>query len=185
MLNALHNTVRSSTNILIFRRGQLGHGELEPQPNPRLVQHLDGIKIIRVAAGGWHCAALSEDGDVYTWGWNSNGQLGFFNNEITKDEQLKDEHFDSVSVLAIPRVVDIGNNELKVGNIACGIRHTIAFLEDGSLYGTGMNKYYQLGNRVEPVESICQMTLLAKNLGKLDKIDVMCGPYCTAYIMRD
>lgn len=29
-----------------------------------------------IACGGWHCAALSTTGEVYTWGWNRFGQLG-------------------------------------------------------------------------------------------------------------
>lgn len=36
---------------------------------------LDGMKIIKIAAGGWHSAAISEFHDLYMFGWNESGQL--------------------------------------------------------------------------------------------------------------
>ena len=31
---------------------------------------------MQLASGGWHNLALTESGDVYSWGWNESGQLG-------------------------------------------------------------------------------------------------------------
>jgi len=56
-------------------RGQLGHGTLTNEDSPRLVMALDGMKIIKIAAGGWHSAAISEFHDLYMFGWNESGQL--------------------------------------------------------------------------------------------------------------
>jgi len=56
-------------------RGQLGHGTLASEESPRLVMALDGMKIIKIAAGGWHSAAISEFNDLYMFGWNESGQL--------------------------------------------------------------------------------------------------------------
>jgi len=56
-------------------RGQLGHGTLANEDTPRLVMALDGMKIIKIAAGGWHSAAISEFHDLYMFGWNESGQL--------------------------------------------------------------------------------------------------------------
>jgi len=56
-------------------RGQLGHGTLASEERPRLVMALDGMKIIKIAAGGWHSAAISESHDLYMFGWNESGQL--------------------------------------------------------------------------------------------------------------
>lgn len=77
---------------------------------PTLVKALDGIKISAIAAGGWHSCAVSEEGDLYTWGWNSNGQLG-----------IGDEY----SVMATPHVVDFDDDQVNVVKVACGSRHTI------------------------------------------------------------
>lgn len=35
-----------------------------------------GEKIVKVLAGGIHSAALTESGNLYTWGCGSNGRLG-------------------------------------------------------------------------------------------------------------
>ena len=56
-------------------RGQLGHGTVTGELEPRLVLALDGLRIIKIAAGGWHSAAISESHDLYMFGWNESGQL--------------------------------------------------------------------------------------------------------------
>ncbi|XP_068414129.1 RCC1 domain-containing protein 1 isoform X3 [Eschrichtius robustus] len=42
------------------RHGQLGHGTLEAEPEPRLLQALQGLTMAEVAAGGWHSLCVSE-----------------------------------------------------------------------------------------------------------------------------
>jgi alpha-tubulin suppressor-like RCC1 family protein len=56
---------------------QLGHGATENCPLPTRVDALDGIDhgMREVACGTWHTAAVSSQGDVYTWGWGPDGQL--------------------------------------------------------------------------------------------------------------
>ncbi|NWI58788.1 RCCD1 protein, partial [Calyptomena viridis] len=44
------------------RHGQLGHGTLESDPQPRLVEALAGVAMQAVAAGGWHSASVSGEG---------------------------------------------------------------------------------------------------------------------------
>jgi len=56
-------------------RGQLGHGSLASEESPRLVMALDGMRVVKIAAGGWHSAAISEFHDLYMFGWNESGQL--------------------------------------------------------------------------------------------------------------
>ena len=56
-------------------RGQLGHGTLVAEEKPRLVQALDGMRIKKIAAGGWHSAVISQYDDLYMFGWNESGQL--------------------------------------------------------------------------------------------------------------
>ena len=57
-------------------RGQLGLGDVLPRAEPQLVPGLAGLPVAAVACGGWHSLALSVCGDVYSWGWNRDGQLG-------------------------------------------------------------------------------------------------------------
>ncbi|KAK3094558.1 hypothetical protein FSP39_003386 [Pinctada imbricata] len=58
-------------------RGQLGHGNLENVESPKLMEGLVGVTMVTMAAGGWHSTAISDLGDLYVWGWNESGQLGF------------------------------------------------------------------------------------------------------------
>lgn len=37
---------------------------------------LQGKKIISIATGSLHCVACSDEGEVFTWGDNDEGQLG-------------------------------------------------------------------------------------------------------------
>ncbi|CAM9808914.1 unnamed protein product [Ectocarpus sp. 6 AP-2014] len=47
------------------------------QGMPRKVSGLGRSPAVQVAAGAWHGMALTEDGEVFTWGHNASGQLGF------------------------------------------------------------------------------------------------------------
>jgi len=57
-------------------RGQMGNGFTESACQPLVVDTLDPLRFSSVCAGGWHCVALSRDGDLYAWGWNESGQVG-------------------------------------------------------------------------------------------------------------
>lgn len=114
-------------------RGQLGHGDLDDKLEPTLIDALAGLKISHIAAGGWHSCALSQDKVLYTWGWNSNGQLGLAKNEGDK----------TVSVMATPQLIDINGDDLNVFKVAAGTRHTIVLLGSYSQYHY---KYYSFGN---------------------------------------
>nr|CAH7745531.1 unnamed protein product [Callosobruchus chinensis] len=141
-------------------RGQLGHGSLNDEPEPVLVEALAGLKIVQISAGGWHSCAVSKDGDLYTWGWNGSGQLG-----------VCDKTENQYQVLATPTPVNFSENVLKV---ACGSRHTIVLLENKELYGCGWNKYRQLKNcEQESFSTFVKM----RSFENEDIIDIKCGPW--------
>lgn len=54
----------------------MGHGTDEHIRRPKKVIALQGKRIISIATGSLHCVACSDDGDVFTWGDNDEGQLG-------------------------------------------------------------------------------------------------------------
>jgi len=56
------------------------------------VDALAGLRVMLIAAGGWHSAAVTECGDLYTWGWNQSGQLGFPMGEVRNCLGLKVKH---------------------------------------------------------------------------------------------
>lgn len=60
--------------------GQLGLGDLEERATPHAILHkFTRSKIARVAAGARHSLALTEGGDLFSWGGNECGQLGYEN----------------------------------------------------------------------------------------------------------
>ncbi|XP_071556273.1 RCC1 domain-containing protein 1 isoform X2 [Temnothorax nylanderi] len=146
-------------------RGQLGHNDLENCDNPKLIEALAGLKVMQISAGGWHTAVVTDQGDLYTWGWNSNGELGI----ESKDKKVH----------AVPTLVDFKNDsgeniEINVKKVECGNSFTICLTgkinllhtdakilikvvfprrkmtfvfssDDGFFWGCGSNKYGQLG----------------------------------------
>lgn len=120
--------------------GQLGLGsEVHHSEVPARVvtDNDDGIgdRIpVAISAGESHNLVLLDDGSVYAWGLNDQWQLG---TGVGGNGYL-------------PRAVltdnDGGIGGRKVIAVAAGRRHSLAVLEDGSVYAWGQNDYGQLGN---------------------------------------
>ncbi|XXG46537.1 hypothetical protein AAC387_Pa02g1355 [Persea americana] len=89
------------------------------------------VKIIQVSCGEHHTAAISESGDVYTWGLGSMGQLGHCSLQFGDKELL-------------PRRV-VALDGIFVKDISCGGVHTCAVTAKGALYAWGGGQAGQLG----------------------------------------
>ncbi len=59
-----------------WERHQLGHGDCEPQFSPKRIEELRGVKVVEVEAGAGFSIALSDGGELYSWGRGNCGQLG-------------------------------------------------------------------------------------------------------------
>ena len=108
--------------------GQLGIGKsgIETSESiPNLIQTLDSC--ISIAAGYGHSVALKKDGTVWTWGFNSSGQLGD-GTEIDRNQ---------------PAIVPGLSNIIS---IAAGDYHTVALKNDGTVWTWGDNPFGQLGD---------------------------------------
>ncbi|KZS07808.1 putative RCC1 domain-containing protein 1 [Daphnia magna] len=157
-------------------RGQLGHGSVESSEYPQEIEMLGGIKIVQIAAGGWHSCALSESGDVYVWGWNESGQLGLPCRNLS-DSYCKSN--ECVSIQSEPRLLDhampFSLDEVYVTSIACGARHTAVTLDDKSGWSWGWNGCGQLGtgDRRSHDAPVCVIQDVEK---------VMCGAWSTAWL---
>ncbi|XP_072386929.1 E3 ubiquitin-protein ligase HERC2 [Diabrotica undecimpunctata] len=91
---------------------RLGHGTGDHVRRPKKVAALQGKKIICIATGSLHCVACSDEGEVYTWGDNDEGQLGD----------------GSTNAIHRPRLVThLQSNVKKITNVACGSAHTLAW----------------------------------------------------------
>ena len=151
--------------------GQLGHGDTEDQLAPRRVPAagFNGERVVMVAAGRMHTAALSEAGHVYTWGDGGVGQLG---------------HDDWNSHRA-PRRVEPGRfGGERVVFVAAGGNQTVAVTAGGRLYTWGYGGHGRLGhgdtgNRLVP-------TLVgAGAFGGSAVVMAACGSFHTLVVTRD
>jgi alpha-tubulin suppressor-like RCC1 family protein len=117
------------------RYGRLGHGDEETQRAPRQVEpgRFGGEKVVFVAAGVNHTAAVTAGGRLYTWGRGDNGELG---------------HGDTRNRL-VPTVVGAGAFGAPEGGrvviAACGYVHTLVVTQDGALWACGSGYAGQLG----------------------------------------
>lgn len=73
---------RPSLQTFVFGTGSMGELGLGPDSKsktvkrPRLNPLLEHLNVVDVAVGGMHAAALTKDGELYTWGVNDHGALG-------------------------------------------------------------------------------------------------------------
>ena len=96
--------------------------------NPTLIESLSNESIIKIAAGNNHSMAITELGELYTWGEGIYGQLG---HGINNNEQY-------------PKKVEYFCNKFKIIDCQGGAAHTVALTEEGYLFGWGQNDKNQL-----------------------------------------
>ncbi|XP_057889229.1 RCC1 domain-containing protein 1 isoform X3 [Melospiza georgiana] len=131
-------SVRLSVRVCPCRHGQLGHGQLEAELQPRLVEALAGVPMRAVAAGGWHSASVSEAGDLYMWGWNESGQLALPSKALAEErardedkgagstklmpcqEQLAAQDAAFISIQAFPALLDLPQDLEEAGSSTPG-----------------------------------------------------------------
>ncbi|XP_012936715.1 E3 ubiquitin-protein ligase HERC2 [Aplysia californica] len=68
-----------SGNVFTWGKGdnfRLGHGCEEHIRHPKQMEGLGGRRVRSLAIGSMHCVAVTEEGEVYCWGKNDQGQLG-------------------------------------------------------------------------------------------------------------
>lgn len=102
-----------------------------------------GLKVTDVAVGDYHTLALTEDGNVWTWGYA--GKKGMFNWMYSQEVGALG-HGDLEPHFVPTKVAFFEENGIKVKEISCGLYHCNALDEDGNLYSWGRGLYGVLGN---------------------------------------
>jgi RCC1 and BTB domain-containing protein len=132
--------------------GQLGNGTEHDSYAPRFINGLNNNTIAQIKCGYWHTFVLSECGDLYGFGYNTDGEIGCGNtaHQLTP---IKINGFDGK----------------KIASIACGGGHSLALTESGSVYSWGWNPYGQLGvgnykNELIPVKIILNDSQIVKTI---------------------
>ncbi|BDR53554.1 hypothetical protein KIM372_14610 [Bombiscardovia nodaiensis] len=106
--------------------GELGDGTTTNRLTPVKVQTPSGVKFTQVSAGGLaglHSLALGTDGNIYSWGSNSYGQLGLGNTA----------NYTTPKRIPKPAGVD------RFTNVTAGWASGFAIDNNGKLYAWGSN----------------------------------------------
>ena len=101
--------------------GCLGHGDEEDSLVPKQVHALSGHRVLSVATGFGHCLAVTERGEVFSWGFGRNGQCG---------------HGQSRGNQKLPRRVDALTG-VRVRSASTGDSHSLVVTEEGGMYSFG------------------------------------------------
>lgn len=123
MVCKAHNLLLASVIVVYLflwycAEGQLGYTSVDTQPTPRRVSSLKS-KIIFVAAANKHTAVVSEAGEVFTWGCNTEGQLGYGTSNSASNYT--------------PRVVESLKGKV-LARVTASKYHTIVLGADGEVY---------------------------------------------------
>ncbi|NWH69825.1 RPGR regulator, partial [Piaya cayana] len=135
--------------------GQLGLGDTEERTTFHLISFFTSQhKIKQLAAGSYTSAAVTEDGQLFVWGDNSEGQIG-----------LADE-----ACVSVPCQVDVGK---PVSYVSCGYYHSALITGDGELYTFGEPDNGKLGLLPEQLKN---NRVPQPVLGIMEKVNkVACG----------
>lgn len=101
--------------------GELGLPDTKMATTPQLLRTLEHENIKEISCGNNHVAAITKQGEVYTWGFGNEGQLG---------------HGDKVDQ-HIPRKLDLTT---PVSQVACGGGHTVFVTQSNGVYTTGRGR---------------------------------------------
>ena len=117
------------------RFGALGLGGEANQPTPVHIRALIAAPVRQMACGERHSAVLTYGGAVLTFGWARHGALGAPAARGIAHSAGSAASMNVASIVPIPRLVPALRRGVQ--QIACGANHTLALLEDGSLFGFG------------------------------------------------
>ena len=112
-------------------QGQLGLPHALGSPSPQLLATLVGKNIVDISAGESHSAAVADNGGLYCWGSNAEGQCG-----IGKGVPF--------STILTPRFVPsfLG---VHIVRVSCGARFTACVTQEGEIWAWGEGGSGQLG----------------------------------------
>jgi len=113
--------------------GALGHGSLDPNFTPKKVEALSDHNVQMIAAGNYHCVAVTDNQQMFNWGRGLYGVLGNGANKQSLAPVLNDE-FEFSKTEAEREELPFSFKNIK----ACD-DYTGAIMNDGALLVWGKN----------------------------------------------
>nr|XP_055219958.1 E3 ubiquitin-protein ligase HERC2-like isoform X2 [Gorilla gorilla gorilla] len=149
---------------------RLGHGDTVPLEEPKVISAFSGKQagkhVVHIACGSTYSAAITAEGELYTWGRGNYGRLGHGSSE---DEAIL--------------MLVAGLKGLKVINVArgSGDAQTLAATENGQVWSWGDGDYGKLGRGGSDG---CKTPKLIEKLQDLDVVKVCCGSQFSIALMK-
>ena len=129
---------------------------------PVLIEDLNDIIIKQIICGELHTLILSNDGLVYGWGDNKNGQVGC-------GEGLGEK----ISVITQLKTLK------NIKEIHCSFGHSYALTDNGMVYRWSHHVWNYLGKELIPIEPVFK-PILIENLSQITSI---CSSYTNTYFL--
>ncbi|XP_067371199.1 alsin-like isoform X3 [Channa argus] len=160
----------------VYSFGELLWRDLRiPASAPLLEVSLLGKMVIRVAAGGFHCGALSEQGNIFMWGENTAGQCGLTEKGTVTNITVSEPCL--VSVVDSEVVPPVA---VRVVDLACGREHSLALSSRNEIWAWGSGCQLGLVTNTFPVWRPQKVEHLAcRNV-----IQIACGAYHSLALVR-
>lgn len=156
-------------------RGQLASVGAVVQPMRPLL-HLAGRA---VACGEAFSALVTEDGELFTWGCNKEGQLG---RRITTKVLAKGEAPYDRTPISIRSTLPRNFRTARVREVACGAQHVAVVFDNGALFTCGAGGAGQLGHGDRRARSsFKQVSAIETRVA----VDVACGARHTLVVLND
>lgn len=127
--------------------GQLGIGNKTNTCVPTEVEFFVDKKVKFATGGDHHSIVLLENGEIYAWGRNDEGQCGLPND---KEEKGDENDFSIEQPTKVPKLTE----EMGIGSIKCSMNYNYAVSEKlNEIYSWGMGESYVLGNKKDDNEA--------------------------------
>eukprot|EP00520_Triparma_pacifica_P008587 CAMPEP_0118638798 /NCGR_PEP_ID=MMETSP0785-20121206/3889_1 /TAXON_ID=91992 /ORGANISM="Bolidomonas pacifica, Strain CCMP 1866" /LENGTH=1915 /DNA_ID=CAMNT_0006530097 /DNA_START=150 /DNA_END=5894 /DNA_ORIENTATION=+ len=105
-----------------------------------------GRRITNVLVGAAHTIALTDTGEIYSWGWSDCGQLGHGSHQQEKSPRALETlmlQAQTSDTIAIDRAI---TGKMSIKQVAVGEDHTLALADTGRVFSWGGGKKGQLGH---------------------------------------
>ncbi|CAM9777990.1 unnamed protein product [Ectocarpus sp. 8 AP-2014] len=126
-------------------QGQLGIGTITLESElPKTIPALSAYRVVQVACGEQHSAAVTSYGDLFTWGRGTEGQLGHASrhlppelNDAMTGVQLRPK--------PVPAFLATKKRQRPVAGVSCGSNFTLVVTRAGEAWAFGGGAMGQLG----------------------------------------
>lgn len=135
----------------------------------------DKVKIVGIAAGSYHSLALADDGSVWSWGYNSYGQLGFEGENSSLPHLIEGFHD-----LESPDSTTNGSKtrtkpSLKISSVKAGGMMSLAIDNLGALWMWGNCPQNISGSEAEVLHSSSSTPIPIPDFHGHTVVKVACG----------